>query len=214
MSKPSRSRDLVFKIFSEHSTSFRETKNRPPLICRYCPYRLSRGSLWNLAVRTKSYPSLKRSSMSEAWHRKVRFSAELVCADSVNLGNFISSHSSNQSAKARRNCGFPSSGTAALPRRLWELKRCLELEMVNQRLKLSKTLPRHLSPGNDTEWQLMLTPQISPRQRVNSACMKFPGCNTFDVIFGAAFRWAASSASFSCTFNGFYCVDLTSGYLL
>ena len=65
---PTLTRLLIFKIFSDHIRFLMETINLPPDIWRYWPYLFSRGSLWNLAVSTYSYPSLRRSSIRTDWH--------------------------------------------------------------------------------------------------------------------------------------------------
>ena len=85
MSRSSLSKDLILIIFSDEVASRSPTKNLPSLICWYCPNRLSRGSLSNLDVNTKSYPSPSKSLISYARQRRVLTSAELVCAVNVNF---------------------------------------------------------------------------------------------------------------------------------
>ena len=54
----------VWRIFRTTRTTFLcETRKRPPLIWRYWQYCRSMGSLWNLVIITKSYPSCSRSSI-------------------------------------------------------------------------------------------------------------------------------------------------------
>ena len=77
---------LILENFLQTSNILQSNQKRPPLIWRYCPYRLSRGSLWNREVNTNLYPSCRRSSISAAWQRSVRRRAELVwAADSADF---------------------------------------------------------------------------------------------------------------------------------
>ena len=82
MSRPSLSKDLVF---SDEVRSHSPNKNLPPFIRWHCLNWLSRGSLWNLGVDTKSYSSPKKSSISDARQRRVLTCAKLVCAVNVNF---------------------------------------------------------------------------------------------------------------------------------
>ena len=110
---------LSLIIFSDDVASLSPTRNLPPLICRYWPNRLSNGSLWNLDVMMKSYPSASKSSLSKAWYFNVLTNAEAVCEVRVNfsqLGIFFSCQFWIQSAMARKNDGFLSPITAAFYR--------------------------------------------------------------------------------------------------
>ena len=117
MSRSSLSKDLILIILSDEVTSRSPTKNLPPLIWRYCPNRLCRGSLWSLDINTKSYPSPSKFSINdEFW---VLTSAQLVCAVNVNFSQLAIlsvCHASTHSAIARRNNGFWSPLTAAFSR--------------------------------------------------------------------------------------------------
>ena len=70
ISRYSLSKDLLLIIFSDEVTSRSPAKNLSPLMRRFCRNHLSRESLWNLDVNTKSYPSLSKSSISAA--RQIR----------------------------------------------------------------------------------------------------------------------------------------------
>ena len=72
-------RDRQVSIFSVLNTSWRLTKNLPPLICRYWENLFSRGSLCHLRVKINSYPSSKSSCISIACHPKVITNALEVC---------------------------------------------------------------------------------------------------------------------------------------
>ena len=116
MSRPSFSKDLVF---SDEVRSHSPTKNLPPFIWLCCPNRLSRGSLWNLGVDTKSYPSPKKSSISAARQTRVLTSAELVCAVNVNFSQLeilFVCYAWTHSAIACSNDFFWSALTAAFTR--------------------------------------------------------------------------------------------------
>ena len=109
LSRSSLSNDLILAIFSDEVISHSPTKNLRLLICQFFPNRLSRGSLWNLEVNTKSYPSPSKSSMSNVRQRRVLTSAKLVCAINVNLLQFeIFSvcYAWTHSAITLRNDGF------------------------------------------------------------------------------------------------------------
>ena len=62
--QPSCSRLLTYKIFVLYLFSV-ETRNLPSLICLYWSYLLSRGSLGDLHVKTKSNSSNRRSSIKD-----------------------------------------------------------------------------------------------------------------------------------------------------
>ena len=62
--------------------------------------------------------SFKRSSIKDAEHQRVRFNAEDVFSVNVNFSQLLMRYSfqfSIHSAKRRRNSGFLSFATAALP---------------------------------------------------------------------------------------------------
>ena len=105
---------LSLIIFSDSIASPSPTRNYQPLICWYWSNCLSDGSLWNLDVMMKSYPSASQSSLSEAWHFNVLMNAEVVRKVSQ-LGIFFSYQFWIKPAIARKNDGLLSPITAAFP---------------------------------------------------------------------------------------------------
>ena len=77
--------DLSSIIFSEFTTSLKETKNLPPLICRYTENRRSIGSDGTRTNRTYSKPSISKSSVNAAVSLNVVTKAEQVCFVRVNF---------------------------------------------------------------------------------------------------------------------------------
>ena len=75
---------LSLIIFSDDAASLSPTRNLPPLICRYWQNRVSNGSLWNLHVMIKSYPSANKS-YSKAWHFDFLMNREADCEVRVNF---------------------------------------------------------------------------------------------------------------------------------
>lgn len=64
-------RDREVSNLSELNNSRRLTKHPPPLICRYWENMFSSGSLFNVRVKTYSYPCSESSYISIAYSPKV-----------------------------------------------------------------------------------------------------------------------------------------------
>ena len=103
---------IVGKILSD--TVFLTNQNLPPAICLYFENLNSRQSVWNRDVKTYLYFfSIRRSSIRATLHRSI-----CLLAQSKFLRVFFLCRlcqSSCQFANSRKNKGFLSSLTAALP---------------------------------------------------------------------------------------------------
>ena len=126
---------IVGKILSD--TVFLANQNLPPVICLYFENLNSRQSVWNRDVKTYLYFfSIRRSSIRDALHRSI-----CLLAQSKFLRVFFFCRlcqSSSQFASSRKNKGFLSSLTAALPVGKFVLNSCLLLFIVHQTLKSIK----------------------------------------------------------------------------
>ena len=112
---------LSMIIFSDDVASLSPPRNLPLLICLYWLNRLSNGSIWNLHVMMKLYPSARKFYLGKAWHFNILTNAEAVCEVTVNFsqfGIFFSCQFWIQSVIARKNNGLLSPITAAFPRKL------------------------------------------------------------------------------------------------
>ena len=126
---------IVGKILSD--TVFLTNQNLPPVICLYFENLNSRQSVWNRDVKTYlHFFSIRRSSIRAALHRSI-----CLLAQSKFLRVFFLCRlcqSSSQFANSRKNKGFLSSLTAALPVGKFVLNSCLLLFIVHQTLKSFK----------------------------------------------------------------------------
>ena len=178
-------------------------RNLPPITCRYWPNRLFIGSLWNLDVMMKSYPSKSKSFVSEARHFNALTNAGAICEVRVNFSKFEIFFRLINSW-----CNLPWSVrmmVSYLQLQLHFLDN-FELDKTHHLLNsIRKAAALAFSGKFDFTAAIVVSSNIA--RAFGTFCLQLPGCKTFVVTFGAFLMLTCKFASLSKTWKVLHAIS-------